>query len=700
MKLSTPHPRILLLTIVLAICLCFSAKATHFYGADLFYTHQGGNSYRVTFVAYGDCGGSAFPSFPSSTVSINIYNGNNYSQSISLSIQPPFNGEEVTPVCLAQKPNTNCVNPFGTVPGVTKFIYAGNAIIASTSTNWRFVFDGDMGSSQAGRSTTLTNISNAGGSSIMALEATLNNTLGPNSSPVFTTIPTPFFCINKPAGYNPGSVDPNGNTLSYSLVNGLQPGSGTVLYAAGFSGANPLLSAVGSFNFSTTTGQLNFTPNAVQRALVVTKTSEYNGTTLVGTSMREMTFVVLNNCNNNPPNGGVTNSNGGTIITPISVNACQNNTLTFNINPTDADGNTINVVATGVPAGASFVITNNNTISPTGVFNWNLTGVAPGNYTFYITYTDDGCPLSSKQTTAYTVNVLPMPGISYALVSPATCAKKARFNITPAGVGPWNFTVLQGATTVHTINNITNPQLDSLPPGTYTMRITATNGCWKDTIITIAAPPIITPSVTIVKPGCFGGSDGTITVTATGGLPPFEYAIGTGIFSTSNVFTGMSSGSHTVRVKDANSCIKDTVVILGDNPPIIINVNVARPTCNAISSGAITVIASSGVAPYQYAIGPTNPFGATNTFGGLSSGTYMLRVRDANGCLASTNYALKDSITVHAPATVTHVLCFGDATGAITLNAQSGTPPYKYKLGTGPPSQALQLAYIIFILKT
>lgn len=683
MKLSTRHPR-LLLTILSIFCFSLAANATHFYGADLFYTHQGGNLYRVTFVAYGDCSGNAFSSFPLSTVNIEIYNGNSYSHSASLSIQPPFNGEEVTPVCPSQLNNTNCKSTSGTVPGVTKFTYSGNTTIPGTSTNWRFRFEGDMGSSQAGRSTTITNILNGAGSSVMALEATLNNTLGPNSSPVYTTIPTPFFCINKAASYNPGTVDPNANTLSYAMVGGLEPANGTVSYATGFSGTNPLLFATGSFNFSTSNGQLNFTPNAVQKALIVTKTSEYNGSTLVGTSMREMTFVVLNNCNNNPPNGSVTNTSGGTTITPISVNACQNNTLTFNINPTDIDGNAINVVATGVPAGASFVITNNNTTTPTGTFNWNLTGVTAGTYNFFITYTDDGCPLSSKQTTAYTVTVLPMPTISYSLVSLATCAKKARFNITPGGTGPWTFTVFQGTNTVHTINNITNPQLDSLVPGTYTMRVTAANGCWKDTIVTIAAPPDIYPSVTMVKPSCFGSSDGSITVTAAGGLPPFQFARGTGTFSSNNVFTGLPAGSHTMRVMDANSCIKDTVVILQDNAPITINVLVARPTCNAINTGIITVIASSGVGPYQYAIGPTNPFAANNTFTGLSSGTYLLRIRDANGCLASTNYLLNDSLTVHASATVTDVLCFGDATGAITLNATGGNAPYKYKLGAGP----------------
>ncbi|WP_276132862.1 gliding motility-associated C-terminal domain-containing protein [Polluticoccus soli] len=675
--------------VVLLFCLLgTSAKASHFYGADLNYTHVSGNTYTITFTVYADCNLSnpPFLSLPSATPEIEIWDGTTQINSIILAIQSPSSGTEVTPVCATQLNNTTCVSTTGTIPGVKKFVYTGTVSLGWTSTNWRFLFNGIMGSSQAGRSNTITNIQiPAMSGSLMGLEATLNNSGGPNSSPTYTTIPTPFFCINKAASYNPGTVDANNDALTYSLVPGIEvTTSSTVTYLTGYSATAPLAAATGTFNFNTTNGQLNFTPNLVQRSLVVTKVSEFRGSTLVGTSMREMTFVVLNNCNNNPPGGGISNVSGGTLVNSTTVSVCQGQgSFAFSINPTDLDGNSINVSASGIPTGASFTITNNNTIAPIGSFSWNLVGVTPGTYNFFITYTDDGCPLSSKQTQAYTINVLPQPKITFGLVSAATCTKKAKFNVTPSiAPSPWVLTVLQGTTTVHTITGITATQLDSLDPGTYTLRISSTNTCIKDTTITIAPPPVIIPSVSMVKPICFGGNDGSITITASGGLAPFQYAIGAGTFSSTNTFTGLAAGTYTLHIKDANDCLKDTTVQLLDPLAITAAVTFTSPPCNFYNSGVITVTANNGTAPYQYALN-TGSFSTTNTFTGLYSGNYTLHIKDANNCLKDTIVNLPDSIAVHATAVLTHILCHGDSTGAITITANSATPPYLYKLGGG-----------------
>jgi gliding motility-associated-like protein len=545
-----------------------------------------------------------------------------------------------------------------------------------------------MSNSQAGRSNSITNILvSTANPSLMGLEATLNNTGGANSSPTYTTIPTPFFCINKAASYNPGTVDANNDALIYALVPGIEAlisSSTSVSYLTGYSATAPLAATTGTFNFNTSNGQLNFTPNLVQRSLVVTKVSEFRGSMLVGTSMREMTFVVLNNCNNNPPGGNISNVVGGTLVNSTTASVCQNQgSFTFNINPTDLDGNAINVSASGIPAGATFTITNNNTTAPIGSFSWNLSGVTPGTYNFFITYTDDGCPLSSKQTQAYTINVLPIPKITFSLVSAATCTKKAVFNVTPSvAPSPWTFTVLQGTTTIHTITNITGTQLDSLDPGTYTFRVGSANTCFKDTTITIAQPPAIIPSVSMVKPTCFGGNNGSITITAGGGLAPFQYSIGSGSFSSTNTFAGLSAGAHTLHIMDGNDCIKDTTVQLLDPPSITAAVTFTSPPCNFYSSGVITVAAANGTAPYQYALN-AGGFSTSNTFTGLFSGNYTLHIKDANNCLKDTIVNLPDSISVHASASLVHILCNGDSTGAITITGNSATPPYLYKLGTG-----------------
>jgi len=672
------------LFLLLFACLFFiaqKAEASHLYGGDLFYTHVSGTTYTVTLVLYGDCGGSSFPSLPGATATINVYNGVTSVTTMTLICQAPTNGVEVTPVCPAQLSNTNCASSSGTIPGVKKFTYSANINLGSTSANWRFRFNGVMSTATAGRSNSITNITSG---TTMTIEATLNNTVAPNTSPVYTTIPTPFFCINVAANSNPGTVDANGDSLVYSLVTGLNGAAGTVTYNTGYTATSPLATSSG-VSFSNSTGQLSFTPNIAQISLVVFKVDEYRGGVLVGSSMREMTVVVINSCNNNPPKGVMSGNTGGTIgSSGTNITVCRSfGTIGFNINPTDTEGNVINVAVSGLPAGATFTITNNNTTAPTCVFSWNMAGVTPGSYNFFITYTDDGCPLSSKQTMAYTIVVLPDPALTFALVSGATCTKKAVFNMTPSvSPSPWTLTILQGVSIIHNFTGVTGTKLDSLDPGTYTFRTTNANGCFKDTSITINPPPAIIPAVSMVRPTCYGGNNGSITLTASGGLAPFKYALGAGSYSSTNTFTGLSAGSYTLHVRDSNLCVKDTTVNLQNPPDIAASILSTKPKCNFFSSGLITVSASGGTSPYQYAIG-AGTFSTTNTFSGLFSGSYVLHIKDSNNCLKDSTFLLNDSIVMHANATVTNVLCYSDTTGAITINPFGVPSPYLYRKNPG-----------------
>jgi gliding motility-associated-like protein len=665
-----------------------TAEASHMFGADLFYTHVSGNTYNITMVIYADCSGSAFPNLPGSIPQIVIFNGSTQVAVIGLPIVAPSSGVEVTPVCPAQINNTTCVSLTGTVPGVKKFVYSSSYTLSGPSNNWRFHFNGDLsGGNQAGRSNTITNVQGVG-TTLMGLEATLNNIGGPNSSPTYTTIPTPFYCVNVPSNYNPGCVDPNSDNLVFSLVDGFDEALGIgalVTYNTPYNAQNPLGVATGSFTFNSTNGQMAFTPNIVQKSLVVGKVAEWKNGVMVGTSMREMTFVVLSNCNNNPPNGGISNPSGGTVVNSTTFSICQSaGAFSFNINPTDPNGNIITMSANGLPTGSTFTITNNNTSSPTGLFNWNVSSVTPGTYTFYITYADNGCPLVSGQTIAYTINVLPTPLFSIVLVSPATCVKKARFNVIPAtGSGIWAETVLQGTTVVHTITNLSGTLLDSLSPGTYTVRMTNSSGCFTDVPLTIAAPPVIIPTVSIVNPTCPNISNGSITITGSNGLAPYLYALGTGAYSPTNTFNGLAVGTYVLHIKDGNFCIKDTTVTLTAPNTTLLTMGIDRPTCNGVDNGIISILGSNSVAPYTYAIG-SGTYSSTNTFGSLAAGTYVLHVMNGQGCIKDTTITITDSVAVHATIPLTNILCNGGNTGSITVNGNSGTGPvYTYALGTG-----------------
>lgn len=673
-------------TIFIIVVLLFNSNktfATHIYGAELFYTHISGLTYRVEMQVYGDCAGSSFPNLPGSA-RVRVFNGNSLYTTLTLTAQSPTTGTEVTPVCPSQINNTKCSSLTNTLPGVKRFTYARNVTLNTTSSNWRFRFSGDLTSSQAGRSSQVTNILNPS-SATMNVEATLNNTNGPNSSPTYTTIPTPFFCINKAASYNPGAVDPNGDSLYYSLVPALT-NSGTATYLTGYSGSSPVAYSGSTFSFSNTSGQLNFTPNIVQQSVVVNKIDEYKNGVLIGSSMREMTFVVINNCNNNPPGGVITNNSAGTVNTNgVDIKVCRSaGTVLFNINATDLDNDSINVTANGLPAGASFTLTSNGTKTPIGLFSWNVSNVAPGNYTFFLTFVDAGCPLSSKQTIAYTVTVLPDPTVSITIDTLATCTKKAVYSMTPSvSPSPWRLQVFQGATQIRNFTNVTSTQSDTLAPGTYTVRVTNSDTCFKDTTLVIDPPPTISIALEVSPVTCHDDSNGKVVVKASDGKPSFTYAMNLGTYGTDSTFNNLTPGFYTFKVKDENECVKDTLISLVNPPSMSANITFVQPPCNYFSSGVITVEAVNGTSPYLYSLNG-GTYSTTDTFTGLFSGNYDISIRDSNTCQFDTTVTLPDSIKVNANALLTHILCNGDSTGAITLNAFGATPPYKYQLGGGP----------------
>ena len=653
---------------------------------DLYYTNIGGNVYTITLAVYGDCSGGSFFNLSTSSPTIDIYNGNSFLSSLSLTVQPPSNGIEVSPVCPAQAGNTTCTNISSTLPGIKKFIYSGNVTLPSTSTVWRFLFNGNMGgTSSAGRSNSITNVNIPGGGSTIQLIDTLNNTIGGNSSAQYNTIPTPYFCVNTPANYNPAAVDPNGDVLSFDLVPAIDAGTGvSVNYVWPYNAAAPLGVSAGTFSFSSSNGQLSFTPNISQRADVVYNVRELVGGVLKGTSQREMTIVVLSPCSNNPPTGSMSAASGGTIVGATQLNICNNAGLfTFHVNPTDADLDTITMTSSGLPAGATFSVINNSTIAPLGTFQWNASTAAPGTYTFYITYQDRGCPLSSRQSIAYTINILPAPTEIVTLISAATCTRKAVFTVTPGTTSsPYIISMLQGATTVHNFTGVTGTITDSLLPGTYTIRTYNSVSCYKDTTVTFASPPLPSGTFVINPPLCPGAFNGFISVTGILGVSPYQYALGTGSYGTTGTFTGLGSAIYTVHIKDVNGCIKDTSVLLPSPAPILETLNIRRSTCNGYANGRVIVNAYNSVGPYTYAIG-TGPYSTNDTFTNLTAGTYTFHVMNGNGCIDDTTITFVDSQYLHASVNVPPILCNGGTT-TVTITGIGGFgTPYSYAYNTG-----------------
>ena len=742
MKKFIPHwCRILILSISL-LFINGSAFASHLVGMDFNYAWDSGNTYKLTVVAYGNCGtasSSSFGTLGESTPQICIFEGTTWVATIYLHIDSALSFKNVTPVCPADSNLTQCTNPADTIPGIEKFTYTGYYTLPTQYKCWRFVYTGNMGpGAEAGRAASITNIPSTG-TSIIGLIDTLNNTISDrhNSSPDLTVLPVPFFCNNSADNYNPGAVDPDGDSLAFFLVPGWngnddcsESSMAATTYNPGYSGANPMPvpADATSFSFNSATGQISFTPDALQRALVVYNIEEYRkgalADTLVGTSQREMTFTVIT-CTNTSPTASIDSATGdGTVDDGTHYHICANSgafSLILNAHEPDAS-NLITVAASGLPVGATFSVTGNGTSNPQAILSWTSTGVTFGNYTFYITYTDNNCPLSGQQTLAYTIGIYPIPTISYSIIQPASCLDSAIIFVVPGGLGqPWTVDVSLGTDTLlsHSRYNDTLAFSDTLSPGVYTFTIYSSLStlCNGSEIVTIDAPTLTTTG-TFTSPTFCGNNDGSIVLSGLNGgaLDNVSYQFG-GVAQPSELLTVSPGGDITLGSLCAGS-YSDIVVSYGSCTTTPVGafdlVNPGYPTirfdttnpkyCGAMD-GTITLY---GLQPNQTDsvnyllngtaqtavvnfVGPDSMFILSGLGVGLYSNITVTTGGICNAVPACTSNVL-GPVTLTAPYispkfdTLIHLGCNGDTILFTNLSTAPGSPVIHYTWNFGDGS--------------
>jgi thiol-disulfide isomerase/thioredoxin len=184
---------------------------------------------------------------------------------------------------------------------------------------------------------------------------------------------------------------------------------------------------------------------------------------------------------------------------------------------------------------------------------------------------------------------------------------------------------------------------------------------------------------------CFGDSDGSIDLTATGGFGDVNYSWNTG--DNSEDVDNLSSGNYAVTISDAfnRQVVLDNISI--SSPSIVTaNANVIQSvTCNGSSDGSASVSASGGNGGFSYSWsnGETGPV-ATN----LSAGVYNVTATDSKGCEDSDVLIISQPAAVSSAPSIIPENC-GNSDGFLFVNAQGGTTPYTYDFGDGQTSNPI-----------
>lgn len=188
-------------------------------------------------------------------------------------------------------------------------------------------------------------------------------------------------------------------------------------------------------------------------------------------------------------------------------------------------------------------------------------------------------------------------------------------------------------------------QISALDTGLYAVTVTDANGCALvgDAIVS-QPPPLVIDSLMVGDVRCHGDTNGFISITASGGTPPYVYATDGGVTQLDEFIEGLGGGSYTVIVEDANGCTAVSQALIAEPPPLSIS---AGPdiTLELGESMVLNTVLTPIFWPVTYSwIGPEGILSCSDcprpSGTPLENGVYTVTVRDSNGCESADSVSI------------------------------------------------------------
>lgn len=383
-------------------------------------------------------------------------------------------------------------------------------------------------------------------------------------------------------------------------------------------------------------------------------------------------------------------------------------TAEFSINVGTNDLFTVNSSVTDASCGGTCDGAINLTINPVGIysFSWtnennqvissaeDVSGLCAGDYSVNITAND------CQEVFFFTINEPTPIAIDVIEVQNPTCFGQNNGSIeidVTGGTGPYTYLWTSNGCVIF---NNTTQDLSSLLDCCYTVTVTDATGCSETLEICLEAPQVMdlfvtTPSDSngLFDVSCNGASDGSISLTVSGGTPDcttwapecyfIEWSVDVTQFgnpANSGFITNLPGGTYAVNVTDANGCLATTTINLTEPEAIQSNAIITDITCNGNNDGTITpnIFGGSGTFVnylWNPSIAPNADDAATLT--NLDPGCYTLVVTDSFDCSETFTYCVEEPETLTAILDVTQPTpCTLDCDGAIIISVSGGTEPY------------------------
>ena len=317
-----------------------------------------------------------------------------------------------------------------------------------------------------------------------------------------------------------------------------------------------------------------------------------------------------------------------------SVLVRENNTLIVKGVPTstsctgDATGS-INVTVSGGTAPYTFTWSN-------GATTEDISNLPAGHYTLKVE-DSGGCFVTATFSLAKATFQVPRT-----IIQPLCYGDEngsIRLNDPIGGTGPYTYQWSNGAT---------GTMLTGLASGSYSVIVTDATGCSRTFSMVISSPTAIAASATVSPSGCNVDRSYGIDLIVSGGIPPYTYNWSNG--ATTEDITGVSPGTFTVIVTDANGCTtaKEVNVLAQDAlVSCVIQELQTLPVCGTTGNTLFASVTDADSYSWSvissdnsWSITSPNSSSVTFTAGGVNtSATFTLTI-SRNGCTNTCSYVV------------------------------------------------------------
>ncbi|MBK5278409.1 MAG: gliding motility-associated C-terminal domain-containing protein [Bacteroidia bacterium] len=234
-------------------------------------------------------------------------------------------------------------------------------------------------------------------------------------------------------------------------------------------------------------------------------------------------------------------------------------------------------------------------------------------------------------------------------VDPTTCVPGNDGSVTitaSGGSGTYQYSKDNGIS--YQASNV----FSSLSAGSYQVIVKDINSC-VSAMSAISLTALGGLTFTSVKQDavCNGGSDGSITLTASGGSGGNQFSKDNGAtFQASNVFAGLIASTYQMVALDNSGCQFSSSITISQPVAVTFTSVDVSVSCNGSNDGSITITASGGNNTYQYSKDNGVTFQLGSSFSALAAGIYQVVVKDGNNCIS-----VATPVTITEPAFVSAV---------------------------------------------